>query len=281
MTNFKISTTTILLFFLSFTVINAQTKLSLDFQKKIKEGTPESLPQTPVAYKLKTDVQDENLKGKVKKVIEESASISEEGKPYDRKFFQIMDFDKKGYFLKRIYFTRGEPFQVTVYGYIDRERASKSNCIYCEKRMILVRTEEPKTEELPKPDPRYEYKYKYKYIDNKLSEMQMIYNTGINGMRYVYYYSEKQMEEFAYSDNGKLNQKFLRNFDDQGNEVRLISYAVWQPDGSNDTIYVYKYKSFDKSGNWTQRTLSKVKMENDKEIIIPVAEEYRTITYYP
>lgn len=47
-------------------VVSAQKTKKVDYAKKIQEATPQSLPQEPAAKKLKSDAQDETLKGKVK-----------------------------------------------------------------------------------------------------------------------------------------------------------------------------------------------------------------------
>jgi hypothetical protein len=279
MLNFKIILTLILLLAAFSAFTNAQTT-KRDYSKKIEEATPKSLPQTPAARKLKSDAEDENLKRKVKTVIKEKARFSEQGKTDEREFSEIVDFNEKGDFIKRVIFSRGTPFLITVYGYIDGVRASNSNCIGC-RRASSGSSRESKIEEKPKPDPRYEYKYEHKYIEGKLAEVQMFYNTGVKGMRYIYNYTKNQMEELAYTDEGELNQKYLTIFDDKGNEIKWTSFAVWQPDGSKDNTYVYEYKSFDKFGNWTERTFSEVKIENGKETIKLIAIEYQTIKYYP
>lgn len=257
----------------------AQKTPKADYSKNIQEATPKSLPQTPVAEKLKSDAEDDNLKGKIKSLVVEIEEFSEIGK----RLSQIADFDEKGNRLKEIdYEFRGIPYSVTVYGYIDRARVSNSNSINRANVLSVAGTKPKIKDEKRKdaPDTRYEYKYEYKYINGKLAEMQMFDNSGVKGMRYVYNYNGRQTEELVYTDDGTLNQKYLITLDDKGNEIESVYFDVSPQKLGKDTKYVYKYDSFDKEGNWTRRTASELESENGKQNYKLISTTYRTITYY-
>src|SRR3954454_7877754 len=52
--------------------VAGQKKPKVDLAKKISEATPQSLPQSPRGDREKTDADDNNLKGKVKSVVQYS-----------------------------------------------------------------------------------------------------------------------------------------------------------------------------------------------------------------
>lgn len=259
----------------------AQAKLTAEYAKRIKEATPKALPQTPVVPKLSSDAADENLKGKVKSVIEEHEDLSGTWKVQGRKFETFMDFDEKGNYLKRVYFdSEARPYNVAVYGYIDSKRVSKyEDILYGDELYVISADSENIDKNKPKPDNRYTYSYEYKHTDGKLAEMQMVLNTGVKGMRYNYNRSNIRMEKLAYS-NDKLNQKYITVFDSKGYEIEWHVIAVINLP-KPDTKYIIKNVSFDKQGNWTKRIYSEVAIANGKEVAKPDWAEYRTITYYP
>jgi hypothetical protein len=282
MFNMKPITITLLLISVFSISAYSQKTLRADYAKKIRTATPKTLPQSPVSEKLTSDSEDEKLKGKVKSLIEEREGLTGVEKPIGRRHALIADFDEKGNYLKTVYFEyRGRPYSVKAYGYIDGARVSNSNYISYGDSFLVSSGTESKEEEKAKPDPRYEFKYEYKYADGKLIEMKMFFNTGSKAGRYVYNYNGNQVEELAYSIDGKLNAKYLINFDEKGNEIERIHYNVREPKTYEDSKYSFRYESFDEKGNWTKRTHSEVEIENGKEVHKPIAIEYRTITYYP
>jgi len=261
----------------------AQTKLSAEILKRVEDATPKSLPQTPVAPKLKSDAEDENLKGKVKSIIEETERIDDIGRPYNRRFSIIYEFNEKGNDLKQIYFdSQGRPYSITVFGYIDGMRVSKSGDIIYEDDGPTIQIAKPKSKDAAKtePDLRYRLRFEYKYVDGKLAEMQLYDNTGLKWLRHVYTYSENQMERLVYTENGELNQKYITLFDKKNNEIEWNVFDIRQPKIYGDNKYSIKYLSFDKKGNWTKRTYSELTTENGKQIYKPAWHRYRTITYY-
>lgn len=261
----------------------SQTTKPVDYSQKIKEATPKPLPQTPVLKQQTTDAQDDNLKGKVKSLIEERQGFSGVEKPIGKRMSLIADYNEQGNYLRQVQFEyQGRPYGVSVYGYIDGARASLSkDILYGDELYTTFPGGKKKPEEKPKPDSRYSYRYKYKYANGKLVEMQMIRNTGEKGMRYVYNYNGNQREYLAYTDEDELNQKYLYTLDDKGNDIESIYFNIRSAEPSINGKYRYKYESFDRAGNWTKRTNSEIVTEDGKETERLIAMEYRTITYYP
>jgi hypothetical protein len=262
----------------SFKLIDGKNAL----YKKIDENTPQALPQSPVSNKLKSDAQDNNLKGKVKKVIEEREELAEDGSVKIKRVSLIEDYDEKGNWLRRVYFdSQGNPYSIAVYGYIEGMRVSNSKYIEYDYDPPAPRAPPKPAGEAPKPsDPRYQGGYEYKYVGGKLAEMQMFGSNGKKGMRYVYNRSGNQLEESVYTSDGKLNQKFLSILDNDGNVIEKTYFDLLEPKIYGDKKYSVKYDSFDKNGNWTKKTTLLVTIENGKEVLKPSFVNYRTITYY-
>lgn len=263
------------------TVTFGQAKLSEKISKRIADATPKSLPQSPVAPKLTSDAEDQNLKGKVMTVIKENEDLSQSSTVQGRHFKSITDFDENGNRVKAVYFSdNGNPYAVSVFGYLDGARVSSHNTIYEDSGIFSGGAplgEGPTVS--PSPDPRYSYKYAYKYIGRKLSEMQLYLSTGEMVMRHVYIYMGNRMEELAYDSDGKLNQKYITVFNPKGDEVEWHAIAVINLPRP-DRKYFIKTETFDKEGNWTKRTFFKATTETGKETHVPERIEYRQIKYY-
>jgi hypothetical protein len=243
---------------------------------------PAPLPQSPVVAKLTTDAEDANLKGKVKKVITESEDRSGTWSVQGRKLSSVVYYDQNGALTQRdSYDSQGNPFQITVYGYIDGKRVSSSKIIRYEYDPPsaaappgMANAEPPR-----KGDPRYEYSFEYKYENGKLVERQMVFNNGRKAMRYVYKHSPNQVEELVYTDEGKLNQRYLSILDANRNETERTDFGVVDFDIYGDRKYKSSYE-FDALGNWVKKTTSKAVTENGVTTWPPYSVHYRTITYY-
>jgi hypothetical protein len=265
----------------SFNLIS-QSKIDEEIRLKIEQSTPAPLPQEPIAKKEKSDAEDEGIKGKVKSVTTESEDLSGTWSIQGRHFNSIEDYNTIGNIIKRVSFdSKAKPFQVTVYGYIDGARVSSSEMINYDSDPPLMALRAAGTKEEGKFDLRYDYKHEYKYVNGKLAENKWIRNNGVMWIRYVYNHKDNKVEKLVYSENGKLNQKYLSILDDKGNEVERTNFNVLGMDRDGDTKYSIKYDSFDEQGNWTKKTTSKLVTENGKQVYKLWNIYYRTITYYP
>ncbi len=229
-----------------------KAEVDAELQKKFEAMKPPALPQEPIAAKEKTDAEDENLKGKVKKIIQESEDLSGTWSVQGRKMFAVTYFNEKGNYVERdLYDSQGNPFQMTIYGYIDGKRVSNSKTTNYEYSPPIAAITKTKTEEpVKKSDSRYEYSFEYKYKDGKLAEKQMVFSNGKKGMRYVYNHSGNQVEELVYTTEGELNQKYLVTLDKNGNEVEETSFGITKI--YPDRKYRYTYE-FDEKGNWIKK----------------------------
>ncbi len=204
----------------SFKILD-QAQINVEVDKTIEASIPEELPQTPVAPKQKSDAQDENLMGRVESVVEEEQDVSTTSRDKERHLSMQWKFNKAGNFLRRIsYDSHGYPFQFTVFGYIDNARVTKSKVISSGASSGTGGGGSSQK----KGNSRYGYKYHYKYAEGKLSEKKLVYSNGNVWMTYAYQYSDNKLTELVYSEDGKLNQKYVYENDEKGNP---ISYYIF------------------------------------------------------
>lgn len=266
--------------FASFSLVS-QAEVEAELARRYEAMMPPPLPQAPAVTRLTTDAQDEGMKGKVRKVIEESEDRSGTWGVQGRKTSSIEYYDQNGALTQRdLYDSRGTPFQITVYGYLDGKRVSNYKTDNEGNVFTVVRAPSPALAEAPrKSDPRYNYSYEYKYEDGKLVERQMVLNNGRKGMRYVYKHSPSQVEELVYSDDGKLNQRYISRLDVNGNEIERTNFGVVNFELYGDRRYKLSYE-FDAVGNWIKKVTLKEAKENGVTSWQPDHISYRTITYY-
>lgn len=249
-----------------------------EMNRRIAEVTPSPLPQEPAAKKLKSDAEDEALKGKVKTVFSDEEDLTGSWTVSGRKPQARAYYNERGNLTKEEAFDyKGNLSNITVYGYIDGERASKYGYVKYEYNPPPMMMRPPSPGQ-PKPthDNRYTNKYRYKYDDNGNLIEQLNYgNEGKLRTRYVYIYNGNRKEGQYYSDDS-LYRKELFTLDAQGNEIEKTSI---EPQSNTTTKYSYTYE-FDKKGNWIKRMTSKLVTKDGKSSLVPSWVTYRTITYY-
>jgi len=267
--------------FKTFSLIT-QAEVDSELRKKYEEMKPAPLPQTPVVAKVKSDASDAGLKGKIKKVVTESEDRSGTWSVQGRKLSSAVYYDQNGALTQRdAYDSQGNPFQVTVYGYIDGKRVSNS-------KMTRYEYDPPPaaappgmgTAETPrKRDSRYDYSFEYRYENGRLVEKLMVYNDGRKGMKYVYNHSPNQVEELVYTEEGKLNQRYLSILDANGNVIERTDFGVVNFHIYGDRKYRSSYE-LDANGNWIKETTTKAETVDGTTVWRPYAIYYRTITYH-
>lgn len=262
----------------SFKLIS-QADVEADMRKKAAEATPSPLPQMPITGKLKSDAEDEGLRGKVRTVTVENEDLSGTWSVGGRKKSAVEHYNEQGNLTKRESFDyRGNPSDITVYGYLDGNRVSNTESIQHNYNPPPMLVAAPAGEAAPKYDSRYSYKFTYKY-DGKGNLIEEVWygNDGKLWLRYVYNFKGNQKERLVYSADGSLNQRSLHTLDAKGNEVEEI---IYEPrDNSIRSKYSYVYE-FDAKGNWTKRTASKRATKDGSALFEPYSVTYRTITYY-
>ena len=177
----------------------------------------------------KNDLTEENLKGKVKSITENTYEAVD-------KFGQI----EKGDVLVDSSAVYTDDGHFKIYN----EKGNKIEENYYNSNGSLI----------------YKNTYKYDEKGNKIEENY--YNS--NGRLYsktTYKYDEKGniIEKNNYDSNDLFN-KTTYKYDEKGNTIEINNY---NSDGRLDSKYTYKYK-YDKNNNWIQQ----VKYKNNKPIQI-------------
>lgn len=261
------------------------TKPRVDFVKKIADATPEPLPQSPTDGRAQTDARNENLKGKVKSVVEHSLD-NRDAKPV-RKLYKQDYYNESGNVVTSVDYDEGYPSTVTVFGYVDGMRVSRSgDVVYApgEKpapkyMMITARVEDNLRNPGAPKDTRYSIRHIYKYDSrDRLIEKQTLANNGEMVSRKTYTFEgDDRKEERDYGFDGNEWSRTLEILDSNGNVVELRMYDDKE---KVSDIQVNTYV-FDSQGNWiVQKTVEK-KTVRGKTVMKPLWTSYRSITYYP
>lgn len=259
----------------------AQQKPKIDFSKKIADATPKSLPQNSTVKKLSSDANDDNLKGKVKSVIEYS---QEAGKA--REISSEEYFDENGNLVKGVSYEEGYPEGVAVWGYIDDERVSMSGDVQynegerpASKRFLIkARAEDNALNPDAARDRRYSMKHRFAYDgQGRLVETIDYQNNGEVWHRVKYAY--------------KGNQKEARDYDARGNEMSRTIYVLdkngdtaeeWMFGADeNDIMKEFYSHILDANSNWIEEKVFEPKKIHGKTVMKLLWTTYRTITYYP
>jgi hypothetical protein len=268
---------------LAFKVLDSFRILTEDqaneaLKQKAAEAEPSPLPQEPVLARVRSDAEDEGLRGNVKTVFTESEDLSGTWSVQGRKPSWLEYYDSLGNLTKRDFYDyKGNLSEITVYGYLDVGRVSRSKRIEREYNPPPI-TLGPPTGPAPKPDARYSNKFTFQYDEQKrLTEKSWFMNNGELQIRYVYKYSGNQVEELLYSADGSLNQRYLAILDGKGNKTERTSFETGN--GAVRDKYSYTYE-FDAHGNWVKQTTSKWMTKDGKSQYVPAYIYYRTIAYY-
>lgn len=260
-------------------------KIDLDqfFKQLIAKNTPPALPQTPAVKKLKSDAEDENLKGKVKSIFQQSKFTKGEraGTPPQKDSESY--YNETGNLTRQVFYddTNGYPYQIRNYGYLDGNRVSVSKMI--EHEIILQSMPPPMMGSVARKvvrDERYDDKYVVKYAPNgDLLEKIYYDNAGKIRLKWIYQRKGETIVGTAYDSAGKVNQRLESKHDEKGDEIENV-----YPDSPMEgwtTIYQFKYEEFDKNGNWTKRTMTQRQKVKEKSIEKWEMQETRVIEYYP
>ncbi len=250
-------------------------------EKKLNQATPAPLPQTPVAERFTSDAQEENLKGKIKYVLEESEDLSGEWYSQGRNPDSEDFYNESGNRTKRIFYNfKGLPMSVTAYGFIDGARVSKYSSVDFDSFQIMAigLPSNPDAPVKPK-DERFTSKMLYKYdSENRLSEAQTFGNDGDLSEKTVYEYADGKLAKSSFDKARKLTSKTIEIFDDKGNVIEKI--YVHDDKDRPDSVYRYTYEDFDKNGNWTKRIVEVKEGKLGDGYTAQKYIEYRKIEYY-
>lgn len=115
--------------FKTFKIVS-EAEVKAEIQRRFKEATPQDLPQEPALKNQQSDAKEENLNGKVSKIIEESENITNDVAKKNRKISQTREYNKEGNLTKVVRIDyRGNPDSIEVYGFIDGKRVSRTGYV--------------------------------------------------------------------------------------------------------------------------------------------------------
>ncbi|MGA9994631.1 MAG: hypothetical protein WBP93_04405 [Pyrinomonadaceae bacterium] len=237
------------------------------------------------AQKQKSDREDAGLKGKVKTLATEVAYISNQSGTWvegKRQPSATESYDINGNLTKRdSYDYMGNPFQSSVYSYIDGDRVVSTHNTHIQHDYDPP----PSVSATPRPNqvsstsnPQYTGKLKYKYDDKgNRTEIAWYRNDGSLAVRDVSVFNPKgnRVEMTSYEANGSMRRKATYIYDAQGN----ITETLYHSSRPLDERYSYTYE-FDAKGNWIKRKTFKWVTKNGRSYFEPYEVTYRTIAYY-
>jgi YD repeat-containing protein len=255
----------------------------VDVQKKIAAATPPALPQSPGDGRIRSDAQDENLRGKVKSVATRRADNASRDYP-KRKLVREDFYNEAGNRVRGIDWSDDWPTAVTVFGYIDGMRVSRGGIVE------YAAGERPPTEgcvplvhsivepEQPVGDTRYGTRWVYKYDGRgRLVEEIHLNNRGATLTRTVYNHETDTRRVVSHFAAGiEPLARVIEIIDPQHGNV--IEERLHDEFGEVNLIRYYSYK-FDDRGNWIEQKVTE-REPNDKGRPKPVEAAFRTIEYY-
>jgi hypothetical protein len=258
----------------SFKVIAVNAALA----KKIAGATPPQLPQFPTDKKLTSDASDDQLKGKVKSVVVTDEDLTGNWRAAGIKKFEENYYNTKGRKLKRVFYdSKGFPFSITVYGFIDGNRVANEKFVRNEYNHPMTIN---KSEIVKPADTRYTTKYDYKYDGRgRIEEINNYRNNGELSRRVTYTYDGNKATESWFEDGGKLVSKTIREFDAKHNLA--VETFVGLTADFGDSRYNFAYEAFDKNGNWTKCTVTGQDAKYGGGFTEQHYVQHRAITYYP
>lgn len=242
--------------------------------EKIREATPEDLPQCDASFAEVTDLFEIGLKGPVKSIALEREEV-EDGK-VERTLSEKSTFDSKGRLTKKLNYEFNRPDSVDVFGCIDGKRVSKTGYASYEDRFVTAGP--PRIDAQP-PDKRYNNRYSV--LLDSLGRIDQKFVYGNNAVLYTtakYSYANGTVEIVKTDEDGKVKQSNLQTLDAKGRLVSMVNRSF----GSDGTEWrnTYKFVQFDRLGNWIKRNGKYERFENEKRESASNYTEFRSLTYY-
>ena len=229
-----------------------------------------------------SDREADGLKGKVRKVVTESARLTNnsdtwaEGK---RQTDSVVMYDADGARVRReFYNSNGDLKKVEVYSSVDGDRAMKEDVLIPDN-VVGVGSTSPNRDKVAAEDQRYTYRFKYRYdAKGRRIEESWYRNNGSLESRYVSMYDEKgcHIEYNRYLADGRLFARRARSCDDKGN---VIEETLSWPGNPTTERLSFSYE-FDSGGNWIKRKSMRWVTKDGKSYSEPFYMLYRDLTYY-
>jgi hypothetical protein len=217
----------------------------------------------------------ERLKGRVQKVVTETAELTNEsGKWTEGKRMptSAVTYDEAGNTLRLETFYQGQPYSIFEYAFLEGDRVVKITDLQPgNSGGVGPGPRAPR-------DPRYTLKYVYKYDHkgNRTAELSYGNDTSL-GVRQVYSYDDRgnRIESTTYIPNSKsFSRRTRASFDDKGNVLQENENVL-----SDIVERSYTYE-FDSTGNWVKRQKIVRATRDGKPVFERHSMDYRSITYF-
>ncbi|HKP69560.1 MAG TPA: hypothetical protein VJV05_09770 [Pyrinomonadaceae bacterium] len=249
------------------------------YAKQIEDATPKPLPQLPKSVKATTDLQDRNLRGKVKTILTEQAFYALNDSLKQRKKQQLEEFDETGSLVRQIeYDSFGSPSSVRVFGYLAGKRVARIGTVPTDHEIGGIALEFPPG---LKADNRFDESTAYKFGNGKIIEERRSFSNGMLFERKTHRFTGSTRETQYFDGGTKPFARMLAELDEKGNEATIKYFERGGTSFVEQDPRALRYDSFDSEGNWTQRLITRWYGLDAKGKMFPENIEYRTITYYP
>lgn len=228
-----------------------------------------------------TDLIQQNLKGKVQSLTEQSYTVDSTGNMKKDSVAYVSDFDEKGYSNKgQTKDSAGNVKEETLITRYDngtpKEITTKANGKQT-KKFVIALDSNKKFSLVNVYDSTDKITSYYKEItqdqfENVLGATEYTPDNKFKSSFTQTYTNGHFAGTVGKDSTGKENYRSAYKLDDKGNFSEGSEMNVTK-DSTKTTLTTFKYDSFDDKGNWTQRT-----QYNDKNKPIKVVK--RTLTYY-
>lgn len=191
-------------------------EIAAEKERLIESFAPSPLPQQPAITRPLSDAQEQNLRGKVKRVYVEAADYLGRPQPISRHPRTREDFDQNGYLISRIEYLDFMPYKAFSFGYTNGTRAY----LLSERSSLLEQSVAtgPATPQAPE---LYEEEHKF----GKTGLLEEVKVSGEKGkVQQIYSYQDKEgrreiafREKNRYARNISLQWKSVIELDKDGN----------------------------------------------------------------
>jgi hypothetical protein len=229
-----------------------------------------------------TDLIQQNLKGKVQSLTEQSYTVDSTGTMKKDSVMYVSDFDEKGY---------------------SNKVQTKDSAGNVKEETLITRYDNGTPKEITtKANRKQTKKFVIALDSNKKFSLVNVYDSTDKMTSYYKEITQDQFENVLgateYTPENKLKSSFTQTYtnghfagtvgkdstgkdtyrsgyklDDKGNPIIEEETNFYKKDSIKTVLTTIKYDSFDDKGNWTQRT-----QYNDKNKPIKIVK--RTLTYY-
>lgn len=231
----------------------SSAELSAERDRIAQSFEPEALPQEPIVSKAKSDAEDRGLKGKVKQILTEDDFYYNENLFGNLELVSLEEFNERGNIVKRIKYYSNLPEIITVFGYVNGERAARQ--VLKGYRSTFVMGEDGKPKRLNTSETSTQsYKIKYKYDSSgRLEEETVIYQIiGDKKERTTYKYKDGKLETSFFADNNSLRTKVVAVLDEKNNVVEEI-YSISSTSAGTYSISSGSFETMPSAATSAQR----------------------------